>query len=65
MAGKLGQIQQVRSSDQHGYGFTLTGEGSSQFPLTFGFKTEAEATAARKEMAKLLGRAVFLAEKPH
>jgi hypothetical protein len=65
MAGKLGQVQAVLSADQHGHGFTLSGDGSYGFPLTFGFKTEADAKAARKELAKMLGKAVFLTEAPH
>ena len=64
MAGKLGQVQAVRSADQHGFGFTLSGDGSYAFPLTFGFKTEAEARAARKELAKLMDKAVFVSEPP-
>lgn len=65
MTGKLGQIQPVHSTDQHGHGFTLSGDGSSRFPLTFGFKTEADARAARKELAKLLDKAVFVIEADH
>jgi hypothetical protein len=65
VAGKLGQVQSVQSADQHGHGFTLSGDGGYSFPLTFGFKTEAEARAARKELAKILDKVVFLSEAPH
>ena len=62
MGGKLGQVQSVMSADQHGFGFTLSGDGSYHFPITFGFKTEEEARVARKEIAKLLNKALFVAE---